>query len=152
MQFSSFLITLYTLAASIQAATASEKVAISPNAEENFPLFMQFSGATYCDNLFSSSAPAFNCGARCAGAAAGTILTRSINNKGTEAAGFVGYNDNLQLIIASFRGSTNVQNWVNNIQLWTSIVNDWGVVTPALLEERNRAFPSDAKVNQIYSH
>ncbi|KAJ2994189.1 hypothetical protein HDV02_001768 [Globomyces sp. JEL0801] len=147
MQFSSFLLTLYTLASSAEAAPTTQKAAISANAQDNFPLFMQYSGATYCDKLFSSSAPAFNCGARCGGDIAGTILTRSINNKGTEGAGYVGYNDNLNLIIVSFRGSSSTQNWINNIQIGTSTVNDWGIVTPAFLSENNRAFPGNAKVH-----
>ncbi|KAI8897182.1 Alpha/Beta hydrolase protein [Globomyces pollinis-pini] len=146
MQYST-LFSVISLLSSTNAIPAQTKATISTNAQDNFPLFMQYSGAAYCDKLFSSSAPAFNCGARCGGDASGTILTRSINNKETEGAGFVGYNTNLNLIIVSVRGSANAKNWANNIQLWTSTVDDWGKVTPALLEENNRDFPSDAKVH-----
>ncbi|KAI8897178.1 Alpha/Beta hydrolase protein [Globomyces pollinis-pini] len=147
MHISSLLLSLYALVAPTQAVRFGKKPVMSTIAQYDFPLYMQFSSAAYCDKLFSSSTPAFNCGARCDGAVAGTILKRSVINKRTEAAGYVGYNHKLKIVIASFRGSSNVQNWLNNIQVWISSVDDWGVVTPALLEDGNKLVPSKAKVH-----
>ena len=74
-----------------------------------------YSGASYCS---PRSVKSWTCGKACSN----TYLTSvtPIINEDTGTYGFVGYNDNDNQIVVSFRGTvpTNIKNWITDIDIW----------------------------------
>ncbi|KAJ3324470.1 hypothetical protein HDV06_006881 [Boothiomyces sp. JEL0866] len=103
----------------------------------NFALMMQFAVASYCPSTTSSKS--WNCGVRCEGSAAGTVIVGSYSNSATGAAGFVGYNPNQNMIIVSVRGTADVQSCIQDIALWKTPADFGGLA--------NNKAPSSAQIH-----
>ncbi|KAJ2994187.1 hypothetical protein HDV02_001766 [Globomyces sp. JEL0801] len=127
----------------VSGAPTSVQYPFSSNPVENFPLFIQYAGASYCERTVVPEAPDFNCGGRCTGDALGTALIKAVNDKSTEGAAFVGYKSSFKLIIVSIRGSYTTKNWLSNVDFGRSIV-DW----PAIEGFSNiKPFPKNATIH-----
>ncbi|KAJ3324468.1 hypothetical protein HDV06_006879 [Boothiomyces sp. JEL0866] len=108
----------------------------------NFALMMQYATAAYCPS--TTNTKTWNCGVRCGGSTANTVITASHENYLTGAAGYVGYNDDHQSIIVAVRGTANIQSAVQDIQLWQTPA-DMGGFT-------NSKAPSSALIHQGFKN
>ncbi|KAJ3109126.1 hypothetical protein HDU96_007308 [Phlyctochytrium bullatum] len=70
-----------------------------------------FAAASYCS---TDSLKAWNC-KTCQNRASGTSNVTVFEDGLTGMRGFVGYNARLNTIVVSFRGSSNIQNWIQNL-------------------------------------
>ncbi len=96
------LLEIFSLAVSIATAAYSPIIGLKG---------VYYSAATHCS---VTSLNAWNCGEPCTQLAGVTNMNLVVNDaKGT--FGFVAYNKNSNEIVVSFRGSTNIENWITNI-------------------------------------
>ncbi|KAJ9072429.1 hypothetical protein DSO57_1027579 [Entomophthora muscae] len=73
-----------------------------------------YSASAYCkeDSLMD-----WSCGENCAGVTEGTRVVKYLSNDNEKTAGFVAVNEREKTIIVSYRGSSNLNNWINNAML-----------------------------------
>jgi len=96
------LLGIFSLAVSFASAAYSPSIGLKG---------VYYSAATHCS---VPSLKAWNCGEPCTQEAGVTNMNPVVNDaKGT--FGFVAYNKNSNEIVVAFRGSTNIENWITNI-------------------------------------
>ncbi|KAJ3102867.1 hypothetical protein HDU97_000250 [Phlyctochytrium planicorne] len=78
---------------------------------DKLKLWSAFSSASYCS---LDAMKAWSCKA-CQTTAAGNTNVTTFSNDGTGMQGYVGYNAGLNTIVVAFRGSSNIQNWIQNL-------------------------------------
>ncbi|KAJ9060596.1 hypothetical protein DSO57_1029117 [Entomophthora muscae] len=81
-----------------------------PNVEQA-QLMKLYSASAYCRK---SNLTEWSCGENCAGLTTGTRLVKYLTNAREETAGFVALNEREKMIVVSYRGSSNLNNWINN--------------------------------------
>ena len=89
-------------------------------------LFGRYAGAAKCDSIYSQQA--WNCGPICEGdLVAKTKVIYAIIDETIDGAVQVTRNDDLKLIVISFRGTRSSANWLQNLKFWKSSP-DWKAI------------------------
>ena len=73
----------------------------------------KFSAAAYCSEEKLSE---WTCGANCDGSVSKTTLSSTFNFPKTDTAGYIAVNQDLEVIVVSYRGSYSLRNWINNLK------------------------------------
>ncbi|KAJ3251456.1 hypothetical protein HK103_002398 [Boothiomyces macroporosus] len=111
----------------------------------NFPTFIQYSAASYCNQIWQTGS--FNCGIRCSGALSSTQIVSTINSSDSAAASYVGYNDNLQTIVIAFRGTDNLEGALQDLE-FAQTDSDWQSRYPLnIASPANAPIPENLKVH-----
>ncbi|KAL7753679.1 hypothetical protein RI367_000610 [Sorochytrium milnesiophthora] len=87
--------------------------------------YAKWAGAAYC--LIESNLQSWNCGAHCTGGTEGTHSLDMFYDLATSSRGYVAVNDDHQAIIASFRGTLELQSFVQDVLMWKTGLNMPGV-------------------------
>lgn len=80
-----------------------------------FKHFAQVAASAYCKDIAKNWN--FNCGKRCEGELQGTTVEEAILDEKTQASGYVAFNNSSNTIIASFRGTVDLINGLNDTNL-----------------------------------
>ncbi|KAJ3359066.1 hypothetical protein GGF32_009679 [Allomyces javanicus] len=95
------------------ASSTPARPAVTGTALQNLKDYAVYAEIAYCGS--ASTLGTWGCGTKTCGspAVSGTQLVQYLS--GSSNAGFVAYNKNRNLIVVSFRGSSNAANWVQNL-------------------------------------
>ncbi|KAJ9068205.1 hypothetical protein DSO57_1031058 [Entomophthora muscae] len=91
-----------------------------------------YSASAYCKEVNLMN---WSCGENCAGVTDGTRVVKYMSNEKEKTAGFVAVNEREKMIVVSYRGSSNLNNWINNAMI-ILVPFDLAKVTNCTIENR----------------
>ncbi|ORX90312.1 alpha/beta-hydrolase [Basidiobolus meristosporus CBS 931.73] len=83
---------------------------VSEKIVEDLKLHARYAAAAYCP---TERVMSWSCGDRCE---SGLNVTSYFVSPSSQVAGFMGYNPDKRKMVVSFRGSSNIQNWIHDVQ------------------------------------
>jgi hypothetical protein len=98
-------------------ARSSEPTPLATEIVDLLKLHARFTAVTACN------ATGWNCGPRCSSVTPGTVFLGELYHKPTSVYGYVAANPTLQRIIVSFRGSANINSWIQNLDFVKTALN-----------------------------
>jgi predicted lipase len=137
-------INLWTFIISIYVLFLGKSLPPKPpftTSSEDINTLAQFAQASYCDKIYDLKE--YKCGYNCSGRAMDTILQNATYDPLTTGGVLVSYNQQLNSIFVSFKGTNTWQKAVLDATLWKSSV-DWDFASPW---NDTTSLPNDMKIH-----